>query len=197
MAIIPINALPAWVGALTTDTIFCVGSQSSGLAYKATQAQFGTLVSQSLTAGLDIAITGAGTISLAAPANAEYLYTNSGGTLVAGTFPVHLYGQTQDGTLTANQSCLRLYPATAYTFPAGLTGSTFYAEAAATANATLTLKNNGSSVGTVVFPASSAVGTASVSSSFTVSPGNPLTLTAPASPDATLAGVSATLVGTR
>lgn len=106
-----------------------------------------------------------------------------------------LYAFPGDGTLANSQSVLLAYPDRALSFGVNLPGSTFVAEAAATANTTLTLSNAGTTVATVLFPTASGTGTATAASTFTVAGGSKLLLAGPASHDATLAGIAATLVG--
>jgi hypothetical protein len=81
-------------------------------------------------------------------------------------------------------------------FPASLTGSQGDALIAATASTVFTLKKNGSSIGTATFAISGTVPTFSFGSAVTFAVGDVLTITAPATPDATLADISFDLLGT-
>lgn len=81
-------------------------------------------------------------------------------------------------------------------FPAGLTDSYSTAVTASTGTAEFSLEKNGSEFGTVTFT-SSATGVLAAASETVFSPGDLLTVIAPASQDATLADVSLTLTGTR
>jgi len=68
----------------------------------------------------------------------------------------------------------------------------------ATGSTTFTIADNGSSIGTIIFSASGAVGAVTISGSpYTLAAGHVLTITGPASADATLANVSFTLGGAR
>lgn len=82
-------------------------------------------------------------------------------------------------------------------FPAGLTDSQGTAGTAATAQSDFDIRRNGVSVGTMRFAAAATSATFIAASQQTYNAGDILTLVAPASPDATLAGVSFVLAGTR
>jgi len=99
--------------------------------------------------------------------------------------------------LTSSESVFRAIFAGAATFPAGLTGSQFIAGVAATGSTILTLKRNGSSIGTITFGAASTTATASFATAVTFFAGDVLEVVGPASADATLAKISLTLRGTR
>lgn len=81
-------------------------------------------------------------------------------------------------------------------FPVDLVGSKAGSKVTATASTVLTIKKNGSSVGTITFGAGGSTGTFS-SAGFRVVPGDILTIENQATADATLANVSITLAGTR
>jgi hypothetical protein len=69
---------------------------------------------------------------------------------------------------------------------------------AAAASTTFTIADNGVTIGTVVFGASGSTGTVTITGSpYTLAIGHVLTVTGPASADATLANISFTLGGTR
>jgi hypothetical protein len=78
-----------------------------------------------------------------------------------------------------------------------LTGSIFKAITAATASATFTLKKNGSSIGTIVFAASSGTGTITFSAAVTFAAGDVITIEAPTPQDATLSDLSFNFLGNR
>ncbi len=101
------------------------------------------------------------------------------------------------GTPTGNQVMGRLIVPRAATLPAGLSGSYGSSITAATGATTLTLAKNGSSIGTVNFAAGASTATLTFSSAVSFAAGNVLTLTNQSTPDATLANVSVSLVGTR
>jgi hypothetical protein len=82
------------------------------------------------------------------------------------------------------------------TFPAGLAGSQGTAGTAATAMATFEVEKNGVNVGTMVFAATAATATFAMTSAATFNAGDVLTLVAPAVPDATLANLAWTFLGT-
>jgi hypothetical protein len=99
------------------------------------------------------------------------------------------------GAIAANQLIVQFVSGRTVTFPAGLTNSQGYAAVVPTASTTFTINANGTDVGTMVFAAGSNTATFTASSSFSLSPGQVLTVTAPASADATIASVSVTLLG--
>ena len=71
------------------------------------------------------------------------------------------------------------------------------AQVAATGSTTYTLAKNGTSIGTIAWAASGTVGTISVTASTSFAAGDILSLTGPATADATLANIAVTLAGTR
>jgi len=83
------------------------------------------------------------------------------------------------------------------TFPASLTGSYASATVAATASTVLTIKNNGSSVGTITFAASGTTGTFTFASPVVTAAGDIITVENQATADATLANISFSMVGSR
>ena len=91
----------------------------------------------------------------------------------------------------------------AFTLPAGLTGSIATALTAATASATWTLKQipagstTATTVATATFAAGSRVAAFTAASAVAVAIGDILTLTAPATQDATLADIGFTFAGVR
>lgn len=82
-------------------------------------------------------------------------------------------------------------------FPASLTDSQGTAGTAATAQTDFDIRRNGVSVGTMRFAAAGTSASFIAASQQTYNAGDILTVIAPASPDATLAGVSFVLAGTR
>jgi hypothetical protein len=99
-------------------------------------------------------------------------------------------------SITTSQLLVQHVAARTLNFVANFAGSQGYAGTAPTASATLTVAVNGTTVGTIVFAASSQTATFTTSSgAFTVTPGQVLTVTAPLTADATLANVSFTLLG--
>lgn len=99
------------------------------------------------------------------------------------------------GPVIASQLMVQFVSGRTVTFPAGLTNSQGYALTAPTASATFTITANGTAVGTMVFAAGSHTATFTASSSFGLTAGQILTITAPSSADTTMATVSFTLLG--
>ena len=101
------------------------------------------------------------------------------------------------GPPTANLVVQRYVFAGTVMFAAGLTGSQGTAGVAATAATTYSIRKNGSNVGTMVFAAGATTATFTMASATTFMAGDVLTMVAPASPDATLANLAWTLVGSQ
>lgn len=98
---------------------------------------------------------------------------------------------------TASLVMLRYKFPRSVSFPAGLTNSQGAAGTAATAQTDFDIQKNGVSVGTMRFAASATSASFIMASGQSFVAGDILTVIAPASPDATLAGVSFALAGTR
>ena len=106
-------------------------------------------------------------------------------------------GSTYNGAPTASVVLLRIPFVRKVVFPAGLHGSRGMLGVAATAQTDFDIKKNGSSFGTMRFAVSGATATFIAASQTTFSSGDVLTVTAPASPDATAADIGFCLTGTR
>src|SRR5712691_4108392 len=85
--------------------------------------------------------------------------------------------------------------ATSVTFPSGLAGSYGTAGTAATANTNFAIAKNGSNVGTMAFAAGATSASFAMATATSFAGGDVLTITAPATPDATLANLAWTLTG--
>ncbi len=138
-----------------------------------------------------------------APSNTNYLWWNTAhsslnlynGSAWVGVTPYDI-AVGLAGPVTASQVMARYVIARHVTLPASFTGSSFSAGTAPTAAATFTVAVNGTSVGTINFAAAATTATFTAASAVTITPGQILTVTAPATADTTLANVSGTLVGT-
>jgi len=153
----------------------------------------GTLIGQTIYLKfLSTNIVGGGAQSLASVPAYTYTVTGSGkasvATTVSGSYP---------GPPTANLVVQRYVFAGIVMFAAGLTGSQGTAGVAATAATTYSIRKNGSNVGTMVFAAGATTATFTMASATTFMAGDVLTMVAPASPDATLANLAWTLVGSQ
>jgi len=98
------------------------------------------------------------------------------------------------GVMSASGTALAFVAAREVDLPAGASGSA-RASVAAGATTTLQIRKNGSSVGSITFNASNAIGVVSVPSSQTLAAGDTLEVVGPASADANLANISITLTG--
>jgi len=101
------------------------------------------------------------------------------------------------GQPEAAETLLRLEVARAFTLPENLAGSHGHAGAAATAQADLDLRKNGAALGTVTFAAGGQTASFSLAGGAAFAPGDRLELIAPATQDATLAGLALTFLGNR
>jgi hypothetical protein len=82
-------------------------------------------------------------------------------------------------------------------FPINATGSKAALAVAATASTVLTVKKNGTSIGTITFGASGTTGTFAFAAATELASGDILTVNGPSSADATAAGISITFQFTR
>jgi hypothetical protein len=109
----------------------------------------------------------------------------------------YILGLTYDGSPGAGEVILRQKAVIAFSLPASLTGSTFYAETAANATSTFTIKKNGGSIGTLVFSASGTSPAVTFSTAVSFSVNDKLTLEAPNPADSTLADLGFTFKGSK
>jgi len=101
------------------------------------------------------------------------------------------------GAPTASLVLMRYPFPRAASFPAGLTNSKGVAATAATAQTDFNLLKNGVSFGSMRFAAAGTVATFIAASATSFAVGDVLTVTAPGTPDASLANIGFTLAGTR
>jgi hypothetical protein len=101
------------------------------------------------------------------------------------------------GTMVDAQLIYRRKVPRAFTLPINLTGSFVTATVAATASTTVTLKKNGSSIGTAVWAISGTTATLTFAAAVSFAAGDVFTIEGPATADVTLANVSFDLFGTR
>ena len=135
-------------------------------------------------------IVGGGLQSLASVPVYTYMVKGTGqisSTVVSGSFT---------GRPTANLVLQNYVFATTVTVPAGFSGSRGSAATVAAAVTTFNIQKNSMSVGTMVFAASANTTTFTMNSATTFNAGDVLSVVAPAIPDATLANLAWTFVGT-
>jgi hypothetical protein len=100
----------------------------------------------------------------------------------------------------ANQSLLRHLisgDVASVTFAAGLATSEFKCRTTSTSTYVITIKWNGSSVGTITFSASTALAALALSADINAAPLDEIEFVGQATPDSTIAGIYGTLSGTR
>ena len=101
------------------------------------------------------------------------------------------------GQPEAAERLLKLEVARGFSLPADLAGSRGHADTPATAVAELAILKNGAAAGSITFAAASQDAAFSLAGGLGLVPGDRLELVAPATQDATLAGLAFTLIGTR
>ena len=158
------------------------------------------------TAGAAALVVRQGATTVTLPAGASQLLHSTGTTdgLVAAApaaqtggaapFDIALYFP---GQPDAAERLLKLEVARGFGLPADLTGSRGHADTAATAEAVCTILHNGVAVGSITFAAASQEPVFALAGGLALVPGDRLELVAPATRDATLAGLALTLIGTR
>ena len=114
----------------------------------------------------------------------------------AGVNPYDIAGYLP-GIPTAGQTLFRIEIVRAITLPINLTGSRAVCQTAPTAAVTLPIKQNGTSIGSINFAAGATTGTFTLASAVILNIGDVFELDAPATADATFAGPSYTITGTR
>ena len=100
------------------------------------------------------------------------------------------------GKPNAGESLLRYPAASAYTVKAGLLNSVASAVAAATGSSVFTLAKNGTQFGTITFGAGATTSALAAAADTTFAAGDVLSMTGPATQDATLADISFTIRAT-
>jgi len=147
-----------------------------------------------------------GTTTVTVPAGASQLLHTTGTT--DGLIPVAPAAQTGGaapfdialyfpGQPEVAERLLKLEVARGFTLPVDLSGSRGHADTGATAEAVCTILQNGVAVGSITFAAASQDAAFALAGGLALVPGDRLELVAPATQDATLAGLALTLIGTR
>jgi len=121
-------------------------------------------------------------------------YALTGGGAIAA--PAFVSGS-WSGSPGSNQVVERYIFGAPVTFPPGLAGSYGAAGTSATSAASFTIAKNGTAIGTMSFAAGAGAAGFTMASAATFAGGDVLTITAPATPDATLANLAWTLRGSQ
>jgi len=100
-----------------------------------------------------------------------------------------------NGTLLSNETVMRVVVVRSFNVPANFSASLAYCSTAATASAVFSIRKNGVQISTITFAPGAQTGTFSAMSAITFNIGDQITITAPATPDTTLAGIAITLAG--
>lgn len=99
------------------------------------------------------------------------------------------------GTLGVGSTLIRHVVSQAFVLPVALNGSQASAATAAAAASTLSVRKNGTQIGTINFAAGASVGTFTLVAAIAFAAGDVLSVIAPSPADASLAGVSISLIG--
>lgn len=143
--------------------------------------------------------SGGGGISLPSGAQYQMLRFNATPALQAENAPYDLCFSTGDSLLYTNgQVIVRHVPVHSFLLPASLTGSFAACIVAPTGSITFTLAKNGTGIGSINIAAGSTSGTFTFTTQTSfVAATDIFTISAPATADATLAGLYASLMGQR
>ena len=101
------------------------------------------------------------------------------------------------GVMNNAQLCYQMNVTRPFTLPIGLAGSYATAANAAAASTTVTLKKNGSSIGTLIWAISGTTASITFSSAVSFAVGDTFTVSGPATADVNLANLSIDLYGAR
>jgi hypothetical protein len=192
--------------ALANASFECTGALTAGRAFVLPTARKLYDVANQTTGGFAVTVKTAAGLGVAIAAGDEQIVRCDGTDVVAVAPPksIALAGpQPYDiasfypGVPGSAALVLRFVAPRPVTLPPNLTGSCASAGAAATAQADIDIRVNGISQGTVRFAAGGTTATFIFASQVVLAAGDVLTLTAPATADATLANLSITLAGTR
>lgn len=100
-----------------------------------------------------------------------------------------------NGTMLANEQILRVVVVRSFTVPANFSASLAFCTTTATNTVVFSVRKNGVQISTITYAAGSQTGVFSAMSSITFNIGDQITITAPATPDPTLADIAITLAG--
>lgn len=169
-----------------------------GITDAYTKTEVDTALS-SVNAATAVKLATARTIALSGAVSGSATFDGSANTTITTTVAQYTLpydiGAGVFGTTTAAEVVVRIRAARAFRLVSGQPNAQAKAGTAATASTVFTIAKNGSAVGTITFGAASTTGTFSFASNVDLVVGDLLTVTGPASPDATLADIDFTLVG--
>lgn len=133
-------------------------------------------------------------LTAAIPTNNDQL-TNGSGYLTLAT-AAYDPAIAVEGTLTNGEVFVRFVSPRAWRLPSGASGAAL-AGTAATGAVTIAIAKNGTQIGNISFGVGATTGTVSITSNTTFATGDVLTLTGPATADATLADLAISFAGYR
>lgn len=128
-------------------------------------------------------------------ANVAAISANASSISALQTYVIGIYFPT---TMSSSQFILvHVFGSVDAAFASGLSGSKAISQDAATAETILIIRKNTSQIGTITFAAAASTGSFSFGSAQSFTADDVLTVEGPATPDATLARISLTLIGSR
>jgi hypothetical protein len=190
-----ISTDPALGGDLSGTASAAVVTKIQGIAISTTDPANGEVLKFNGTAwapGTDT--SGGGGITDAASDGVSYVRKDAGWVAAYTGYDVPVFIPDKP---TASMLCARIAAVRAFSLPSGLTGSVASAGVAATGSTTFDIQKNTSSVGSLNFAAAATTGTFTFASLTSWAAGDVLRIIAPATPDATLADISISFLGTR
>lgn len=101
------------------------------------------------------------------------------------------------GTFTSGMVCSEINSVRSFSLPTGLAGSIATLDVATTADSVFSITKNGAEIGTISFAAGNTTGILAMASTASFNRGDTFKVLAPLSPDATAAGISLSLLGSR
>lgn len=187
------NMYLSFTGTLTANRTITVPSHAKQI-----------IIENNTTGGFSLNVTlPSGTPIAFSNGDLKLLYCNGGTALkvvaAASSSSSNPYdiGCTVPGTPGASAVVVRFVAVRAINFASGMALSKAIANTAATGSTTFSIKKNGTQFATFAFAASGTSATFTAASATAFAAGDVLTITAPASPDATLADIAITLAATR
>ena len=102
-----------------------------------------------------------------------------------------------NGTLLSNETVMRVVAARSFAIPANFAGSIAVATTAPAASSVFAVRKNGVQIASIAYSAGSTSGVFSSTPQITFNVGDQLSVTAPSTPDTTLASIAITIAGVR
>jgi len=124
----------------------------------------------------------------------DFIVTSGSSGRLRADYPITIFFP---GVLNSNQEMVRINVVRSFVLPQNCVGSIATLAVEATASTVFKIKKNGAQIGTMTFAAGGSNATFSLSSDTTFNTGDIISVQAPASADATAAGIAITLSAMR